>query len=61
MRWILLEKIENELGVEDPVYHKIDTVMTAYENALHSIESFIEKGRIIEEFEPETIARMFQE
>ncbi|MBW1842070.1 MAG: hypothetical protein JRI75_09800 [Deltaproteobacteria bacterium] len=57
----LLEKMENELGVEDPVYHKLEAAMTVYENVLGSIESFIEKGKIIEDFEPETIARMFQE
>lgn len=55
----ILKQIQTELGDEDPMYHKFETAMTVYENAHNSIESFIEKGKIIEDFEPETIARMF--
>jgi len=55
----ILKQIESELGNEDPMYHKFETAMTVHENAYNSIKSFIEKGKIIEDFEPETIARMF--
>jgi hypothetical protein len=32
--------------------------MTTYENAYHHIASFIEKGKIIEEFQPEDLKRI---
>ncbi|MFC1488402.1 hypothetical protein ACFL6B_01000 [Thermodesulfobacteriota bacterium] len=56
----LLKKIRAALGREDPIYHKLESAMTVYENAYNSMESFIEKGKIIEDFEPEAIAQMFQ-
>lgn len=54
----LLKKIKAALGEEDPVYHKFKTAMTVYENAYDSIDAFIERGKIIEEFEPEDVSRM---
>jgi len=41
------------LGVEDPVYEKLEAAMTVYENAFSSIESFIERSKVIEEFQLE--------
>ncbi|MFH2219837.1 MAG: hypothetical protein ABII68_09260 [Pseudomonadota bacterium] len=57
----LLKKTKNALGDEDPIYTKLESAMTVYENAYNSIESFIEKGKIIEDFDPEALSRMFQE
>jgi hypothetical protein len=56
----LLKKIKDALGDEDPIYYKLETVMAVYENTYNSIESFIEKGKIIEDFDPEVLSRMFQ-
>lgn len=57
----LLEKIKAALGEEDPVYQKLETAMAVYENAHESVDSFIERGKIIEDFEPEDLTRMLYE
>jgi hypothetical protein len=48
----LLNKIKGSLGIEDPVYQKFKSVMSVYENIYNNVESFIEKGKIIEDFRP---------
>jgi len=55
---ILLKRIEDSIGVDDPICHKIEIVMTVYENAYNNIVSFIEKGKIIENFQPETLEQI---
>lgn len=55
----LLNQIEDQLGDEDPIYHKLATVMKVYENAYLNIEDFIDKGKIIEEFAPEDLEQIF--
>ena len=47
----LLKKIRGVLGDEDPIYQRIETVMTIYKNAYSNIDSFVERGKIIEDFE----------
>ena len=51
----ILKKMKDLLGVDDPIYQKLETVMTVYENAYNNIEFFIEKGKIIEDFQPDTL------
>ena len=46
----ILKRSKKLLGEDDPVYDKFNTSMAALHNAHHSIESFIEKGEIIESF-----------
>ena len=46
----ILKRSKKLLGEDDPVYDKFSTSMAAFHNAHHSIESFIEKGEIIERF-----------
>ncbi len=46
----LLNTVSELLDGEDLVYQKLDTVMTIYENAYISIESLVEKGKLIEDF-----------
>jgi hypothetical protein len=46
----ILERSKKLLGEDDPVYDKFKTSMAALHNAQHSIEVFIEKGEIIENF-----------
>jgi hypothetical protein len=51
----LINKIEKVLGKDDPIFQKMETVMNVYNNAYGTIDSFIEKGRIIEDFDIETM------
>ncbi len=44
----ILNKSRELLGEDDPVYDKFDTAMTVCHNAYSYIESFVEKGKIIE-------------
>ena len=46
----ILKRSKKVLGEDDPVHAKFNTSMAALNNAHHSIESFIEKGEIIERF-----------
>jgi hypothetical protein len=54
----LLSSTREMFGIEDTIYQKLEPVMTVYENAYHHIASFIEKGKIIEEFHPEDLKRI---
>jgi hypothetical protein len=54
----LLSSTREMFGAEDTMYQKLEPVMTVYENAYHHIASFIEKGKIIEEFHPEDLKRI---
>jgi hypothetical protein len=54
----LLNKTKEIFGEEDTIYQKLESVMTVYDNAYHHIASFIEKGKIIEEFHPEDLTRI---
>lgn len=51
----LLNKVRDSLGADDHIYQKLETVMTVYENAYRNIVAFIERGKIIEDFKPETL------
>jgi predicted DNA-binding protein YlxM (UPF0122 family) len=46
----ILENSQKRLGEEDPVTAKFQTAMNASLSTLRSIEQFIEKGKIIENF-----------
>ena len=54
----LLSNANEIFGVEDMICQKLESVMTVYENAYRHIASFIEKGKIIEEFQPEDLKRI---
>jgi len=49
----LLEKARVLLGEDDPVYQRIGTAVSTCMSAHRNIESYIERGKIIEEFFPE--------
>lgn len=49
----LLAKAEEMLGADDPTVNKLATAMTVYKNAFDDIANFIERGKIIEEFQIE--------
>jgi hypothetical protein len=48
----LLLKAAKDLGTDDPIVDKLETAMSVYRNALDAIAHFVERGKIIEEFEP---------
>ena len=54
----ILGNAKEMFGAEDTICQKLESVMTVYENAYHHISSFIEKGKIIEEFQPEDLKRI---
>lgn len=49
----LLSKAEEMLGTDDQIVNNLKTAMSVYENVLNDISGFIERGKIIEKFEPE--------
>ena len=46
----ILKKTKNLLGEDDPVYDKFRAAMAVFHNVCSSMESFVEKGKIIEDF-----------
>jgi len=51
----LLKKMRDLLGVDDPIYQKLEPVMMVYEKAYNNIEFFVEKGKTIEDFHLDTL------
>ncbi len=51
-RKLLMEACEN-LGPDDPVCGKFEAVMANYANGCDYVESYVERGNAIENFEPE--------
>ena len=49
----VLSSADEMLGTDDPVVNKLKTVMSVYKNAFDDIAKFIDKGKIIEEFQLE--------
>lgn len=54
----LLDQMSRGLGDEDPIYDKLGAVMGFYQNAYANMSDFIEKGKIIEEFDPELLRQI---
>ena len=50
---MLLLKAEAALDRQDPIVNKLDAAMSVYQNVLDDIASFIDRGKIIEEFQSE--------
>lgn len=46
----VLNKARERLGQEDPVYNRLETAFRALLNAYNDIRSFVEKGKVIEDF-----------
>lgn len=46
----ILRKSKESLGPDDPVYDKLHSAMAGLVNAYRHISSYVEKGKIIEEF-----------
>jgi len=56
----LLSRIKNVLGTEDPVLNRMTALMISYNNTFAAIDDFIERGRLIEEFDPDMLKRMIE-
>jgi hypothetical protein len=48
----LLSKAEKMLGTDDPIVNNLKTAISVYRNVLNDISGFIERGKIIEKFQP---------
>jgi hypothetical protein len=46
----ILAKSREVLGEDDPIYDRFEGTMATFRNAQRKIESFIEKGKVIEDF-----------
>ncbi len=51
----LLQELGDQLGKDDPVYRRMAGAMMAYAGAYEQIRAIVEKGRIIEDFDPATL------
>jgi hypothetical protein len=47
----VLSKADEMLGTDDPLVNKLKTAISVYENAFDHIVKFIDRGKIIEEFQ----------
>ena len=47
----LKSEAEDMLGPDDPIVAKLGSAVSAYKNAVNDIAGFIERGKIIEEFD----------
>jgi len=54
----LLNTAYSELGEDDPVTERLTAAMGMYESAFKQIASFMERGKAIEAFEPETFQKV---
>lgn len=50
---LLLAKADEIVGTDDPIVNKFEAAMSVYKHAIDDIASFIERGKIIEEFQTE--------
>jgi hypothetical protein len=54
----LLKKIDRSLGSNDPLFEKMAALTSHYENTVDFLEVFIEKGKLIETFDPEMLKKI---
>ena len=56
----LLGKVKVALGAEDPVFNRMTALMASYESTFVAIDAFIERGKLIEDFDPEMLKQMIE-
>jgi hypothetical protein len=56
----LLDKIKGVLGTEDPVFSRMAALMANYGNTFAAVDAFIERGKLIEDFDPEMLKQMIE-
>ena len=52
----ILNDIKKQLGDDDPIMNKFETLMSGYETAKSNIKTFIDKGKSIEGFDSDSIS-----
>jgi hypothetical protein len=53
----MLRQIHGDFGSDDPMFQEFESVMLTYHNSYHALRDFVERGKIIEEFDPEVLLR----
>jgi hypothetical protein len=53
----LLEMLRDSLGKEDPLANRFEAVMSLYRNTYQQLDAFMERGRLIEDFDPEELEK----
>ena len=56
---VLLHKLKGSLEAEDPIFQKFESMMAVYESAYQYMAAFVEKGKIIEEFQPDHLKNVW--
>jgi hypothetical protein len=54
----LLKKVNRSLGSDDPIFDRMTSVIAHYENNYAWVEAFIEKGKVIETFDPQLLKKI---
>jgi hypothetical protein len=50
--------ISTNLGKDDPLYHWINAAMSYYQNTISQVSEFIDKGKLIEAFDLDSLGQM---
>lgn len=53
----MLRRIHEDFGNDDPMFQEFESVMMTYYNGFEALRGFVERGKIIEEFDPEVLLR----
>jgi hypothetical protein len=57
---VLLGRVKDALGTDDPVLNRMAALMVSYDNTFAAIDAFIERGKLIEDFDPEMLKQMIE-
>jgi hypothetical protein len=52
------EYVSTSLGKDDPLYHWVSTAMNYYQNAVAQVSEFIDRGKLIEAFDPDSFGQL---
>jgi hypothetical protein len=52
----ILNDLKKQLGDDDPIINKFEMVMSGYATAKNNIETFIDRGKSIEDFDTDTMS-----
>jgi hypothetical protein len=55
------EKMESQLGLEDPLSSWMRSLVHFCHNTVHQMQDFVEKGEVIESFDPESLGRLLED
>jgi hypothetical protein len=55
------EKMENELGQEDPMSSWMRSLVHFCQNTVHQMQELVERGNVIESFDPESLGKLLED